>query len=108
MKKKTSLKPSVLTPADLTALVNTMKVVFPTREDVETIVEEKLDAKIKNIPTKNDFFTRMDMLTKEIKDAREELAAHTISHDRLTEKEEELDVRVATLEKKVGTHAMNN
>lgn len=84
MKKKTSPKPSVLTPADLSALVNTMKVVFPTREDVETIVEKKLDAKIKNIPTKNDFFTRMDMLTKEIKDAREELAAHSVSHDRFT------------------------
>ncbi len=101
MKKKNSLQP-VLTPTDLTALINKMKVVFPTTEEVHQIVREET----KHLPTKDDFYTRMDMLTKEIKDAREELASHSVSHDRLTEKDEDLDVRVAALEKKVGVHSI--
>lgn len=81
-------------------------------QEIGKLIDEKLkqffDDHIKQLPTKDAFFTRMDMLSKEIKDAREELAAHSMSHDRLTEKDEELDTRVIVLEKKVGIHAQKN
>ena len=43
------------------------------RLTIEEILDEKLDEKLKYLPTKDDFFTRMDKLSKEIKDFREEM-----------------------------------
>lgn len=77
-------------------------------QEVEALVRKVVKELISHLPSKDDFYTRMDALSKEIKDAREELAAHSVSHDRLTEKDEELDVRVAVVEKKVGIHALKN
>ncbi|MEK9143027.1 MAG: hypothetical protein AAB481_00135 [Patescibacteria group bacterium] len=71
-------------------------------QEVETLVRKVVTDLISHLPSKDDFYTRMDALSKEIKDAREELAAHTLSHDRLTEKDEELEGRVEILEKKVS------
>ena len=59
MKKKFTPKPSVLTLADITALVNRMKLEFTTQEEVREIVKEE----IKFLPTKDDFYTRMDALS---------------------------------------------
>lgn len=56
---KTRAKKSLLSPADVTTLINTMKVVFPTRDEVREIVREE----IKFLPTKDEFFTRMDALS---------------------------------------------
>lgn len=85
---------------------------FNDLQEIGKLIDERFkqfyEDHIKYIPTKDAFFTRMDMLSKEIKDAREELAAHAISHDRLDEKDEELDERVIVLEKKVGIHTRNN
>ncbi len=77
-------------------------------QEITKLLDEKFKEAFKYLPSTELFLSRMDALSKEIKDAREELASHSVSHDRLTEKDEELDVRVAALEKKAGIHAMNN
>lgn len=89
--KKTVPQKSVLIPADLTALINKMKVVFPTRDEVEKIVDEKLDAKIKLLPTKDEFFTRMDKLSGEIQKVRDEQVVHAGDHSRITDRFELID-----------------
>lgn len=89
MKKKTAPKP-ILTPADLTALINKMKFVFPTREEVEEIVEEK----IKFLPTKDEFFTRMDKLSTEIQAVRDEQAAHALDHSRINDRFDRIDLHL--------------
>lgn len=70
-------------------------------QEISKLLDEKFKTAFKYLPSTELFLSRMDALSKEIKDAREELAAHTISHDRLTEKDEELEARVAAIEKKV-------
>lgn len=71
-------------------------------QEIGKLIDEKLKEAFKHLPTKEDFYTRMDALSKEIKDTREEFSAHAMSHDHLTEKDEELDERVEILEKKVS------
>ena len=93
---------TILSPIDVAALISAMKIVFPTIEQVSALVSEKLDEKIKYIPTKEEFFSRMDKLSKEIQDARDELTLHTGSHDDLTDKNENLDSRLVVVEKKLN------
>lgn len=85
---------SSLNPADVTALINAMKVVFPTREEVEKIVEEKLDAKIRFIPTKDEFFTRMDKLSGEIQKVRDEQVMHADHHSQIDDRFERVDAHL--------------
>lgn len=77
-------------------------------QEIGKLIDEKFKIAFRLLPTKEEFFNRMDTLSKEIKESREELAAHTISHDRLTENDEEFDLRIQVLEKKVGIHAQKN
>ncbi len=88
---KTRVKKSVLSPTDVTTLIHTMKVVFPTRDEVEKIVEEKLDAKIKLLPTKDEFFTRMDALSGEIKAVRQEQTIHADEHRKINDRFDRID-----------------
>lgn len=81
---------------------------FRDLQEIKKLIDQTINEAFKHIPSKDDFYTRMDMLSKEIKDAREELASHSLSYDRLDEKDEELDGRVLVLEKKVGIHAQKN
>jgi hypothetical protein len=74
------VKKSILSSFDIASLVNAMKLVFPTRKEVEHIVEEKLNKKILFIPTKDEFFTRMDKLSGEIQKVREEQTLHQGQH----------------------------
>ncbi len=93
MKKKTAAKP-ILTPADMTALINKMKVVFPTREEVEHIVDDKLDKKLRFIPTTDLFLTRMDKLSAEIQAVRDEQAAHVMDHSRINDRFDRIDLHL--------------
>lgn len=81
---------------------------FRDLQEIGKLIDEKFKQAFKLLPTKEEFFSRMDALSKEIKDSREELAAHSMSHDRLDEKSEDLEGRVLTLEKKVGIHDRGN
>lgn len=56
-------------------------------DNIEGIVEEKLDGKIKILPTKDEFFSKMDEVMGELETIREEqiLVSHRVSNheDRL-------------------------
>jgi len=55
---------------------------------IEKIVEETIGEKTKNLPTKDEFFTKMDEVVGELKTAREEqtIITHKLSdhEDRIT------------------------
>jgi|WetSurMetagenome_2_1015567.scaffolds.fasta_scaffold425974_1 hypothetical protein len=98
MKKK-----SLLNSADVDLLIGAMKVVFPMREDVDKIVEKKLDEKIKLLPTKDEFFARMDKLSgeyKKIDEAETLLDGQLSDHNDALEKHE---ARIKALESRHGS-----
>ena len=47
-------------------------------DQIERVLDEKLDEKLKNLPTKNEFFSKMDEVMGELKTTREEQT--TLSH----------------------------
>lgn len=51
-------------------------------DEIEKIVDEKIEAKTKNLPTKNEFFNKMDEVIGELKAIREEqpLQSHRLSN----------------------------
>ncbi len=74
-----------------------------TQDDIqviEEIVEEKLGAQTSLLPTKEEFFSKMDEVMGELKAIREEhsLLGHTVSEH--ADHMEELDTRVTKLEKR--------
>ncbi len=73
-------KKSILTSIDIASLVNAMKLVFPTREEVEKIVDER----IKFLPTKEQFFKRIDELSGRLKKIDEAQELHQGQHDDIT------------------------
>lgn len=122
--QKTSLQ-----PADITRLISAMKVVFPTHEDVEKIVEEKIgektkflptketldqrlselptreefDEKIRLLPTKEEFFSRMDKLSGEYKKIDEAETLHAGKLSEHTDEIEKHDARIKALESRLGS-----
>jgi len=68
---KKAQKPT-LNPADVSLLIGAMKVVFPTRDEVKEIVKME----IKFLPTKEEFFARMDKLSGEYKKIDEAETPH--------------------------------
>lgn len=84
----------MITDAD----VKKLKAVFATKDDLaelEKAVDQVIEEKMNFLPTKKDFFDRMDKLSHEIQDMRDESALHLGSHD-------ELDERLSRVEKKLG------
>lgn len=63
---------------------------------IETLIDRKLDEKIAFLPTKDEFYVRMDKIMKELETIREELAL-TPSFTRFADLEE----RVEALEKQI-------
>ncbi|MBI4066785.1 hypothetical protein HY407_00225 [Candidatus Gottesmanbacteria bacterium] len=49
-------------------------------EEIEKIVDEKLDAKIKHLPTKDEFYEKMDEVMGELKAVRESQEIHANQH----------------------------
>lgn len=95
MKRAISNK-STLMQSDITRLINTMKVIFPTVDEIRKIVQEE----IKFLPTKEEFFSRMDKLSGEIKATREEQVLHAEQHgkinDRLDKHDKHLGISTAS------------
>lgn len=60
-------------------------------DEIEKIIEEKLDNKIKFIPSKKEFFSAMDKIMGELQEIRDEL---TITGNQTTDHE----TRVSALE----------
>ena len=70
-------------------------------DKIETLIDKKLEEKLKYLPTKEEFFSKMDELMKELKDMREEF---TLLSGRQSEHSDQLDDhehRRSDLEKKV-------
>lgn len=75
-----------LNPDDIASLINAMKVVFPTLAEVSKLVDEKLDEKIKPLPTKDEFFTQMLELLGEVQSMREAQELHSGDHTRINDR----------------------
>lgn len=86
---------TLLNPSDIAALISAMKIVFPTREDLGKMIDEKLTEKIRFVPTKELFLARMDKLSGEIKAYRDEQTLHQGQHEEIVE-------RVQKVEKKLN------
>jgi len=69
-------------------------------EEIEKIIDEKLDEKTKNLPTKDEFFGKMDEVMGELKTIREEqtVQGHRLSdhEDRITTIEDKLNIQTIT------------
>ncbi len=65
-------------------------------DEIEKIVDEKIEERTKNLPTKDEFFTKMDELMGELKTIRE-------STDILTHRASDHEDRITKVEKKITT-----
>lgn len=59
-------------------------------DEIEKIIDEKLDQKIKFLPTKDDFYTKMDEVMGELQEMREDLTVVSGYKDRLENHEERI------------------
>jgi len=84
-------KTSILSSIDIASLINAMKLVFPTRDEVRQIFKEET----KHLPSKDDFYTRMDKLSGEIQKVRDEQDLHAGQHRTIND-------RFDTIEKRLG------
>jgi len=66
---------------------------------IEEIVEEKISAKTKLLPTKEEFFSNMDEVMGELKNTRESLDLHTGQHADIHDQIDTHETRIETLEK---------
>jgi hypothetical protein len=84
----------MLNKKDIDTLIIAMKVVFPTTKEVSELIEEKLEEKIKLLPTKEEFFSRMDGLSGEVKDMREAQELHAGDHMEINDRQEKIEKRL--------------
>ncbi len=70
-------------------------------EEIERIVEEKIGEKIKLLPTKDQYFERMDELSGQMKKLQETLDLHDGQHTDIHDHEEETDKRLNIIENKL-------
>ncbi|MDO8503392.1 MAG: hypothetical protein Q7S60_01750 [bacterium] len=69
-----------------------------TQKDIDQIgeiIDQKLEERIKFLPTKDEFYTKMDEVMGELKAIREE---HTVSSGQISDHED----RITLLEEKTG------
>ena len=85
-----------LTQKDLDAIKDLIGVV------VDEKLEEKLEEKLKYFPSKEEFFSRMDEVMKELKIIREEqtVLSHQVSdhNDRITKVENKVNTQTTALD----------
>lgn len=65
-------------------------------DEIEKIVDERIEEKTKNLPSKDEFFTRMDEIMGELKTIRENTS---VLSNRASNHEE----RIAKIEKKISS-----
>lgn len=63
-------------------------------EEIAIQLEEKLDEKLGFLPTKDEFFSKVDQVLGEVQKMREDFAAHLSTHDRITEDTSRLKTQV--------------
>ncbi|KKW11408.1 MAG: hypothetical protein UY49_C0002G0007 [Microgenomates group bacterium GW2011_GWC1_49_7] len=70
--------------------------------EIERIVGDKIDEKTKLLPTKNEYFQRMDGLSGQIKKLQETMDLHDGQHTEIHDHEHDITERMETVEKKLG------
>ena len=70
-------------------------------KEIERIVEEEIDAKTKLLPTKDQFFQRMDDLSGQMKKIQETLDLHDGQHSDIHDHQESTDKRMNVVEEKL-------
>lgn len=85
--KKIKSNNSSLNESDIAKLINRMKIVFPTIDEVSQIVQEE----IKFLPTKEEFYSRMDKLSGEIEKVRQEQVLHSDQHQKINDRFERVN-----------------
>lgn len=65
-------------------------------DEIEKIVDEKIEENTKNLPTKDEFFTKMDEIMGELKIIRE-------STDILTHRVSKHEDKITKIEKKIAS-----
>ncbi|OGM21014.1 hypothetical protein A2863_01090 [Candidatus Woesebacteria bacterium RIFCSPHIGHO2_01_FULL_38_9b] len=66
-------------------------------DEVEKIVDERIEDKTRNLPTKDEFFGKMDEVMGELKLIREETSVLSGLHEKVNDHEE----RIEKIEKKL-------
>lgn len=70
--------------------------------EIERIIGEKLDEKTKLLPTKEEYFKRMDGLSGQIIKLQETMDLHDGQHTEIHDHEQDVIRRMETVEKKLG------
>lgn len=70
---------------------------------IEEIVEEKIDEKTRLLPTKGEFFSKMDEVMGELTATRETFELHTGQHSEINDQLEEHEHRLKKVEKQLPT-----
>lgn len=83
----------MLTKKDLTQIKAVVSL------ELDDKLEKTFSEKLKCLPSKDDFFTRMDELSSEIKKSREEFTLHTGQHREIHDRLDRHHKRLSNLEK---------
>lgn len=92
--KKIQKNSSKFTEKDITNLINRMKFVFATRKEIQFDIDtakEELKNDIKLLPSREQFFRRMDKLSGEIKAKREAQDLHSDQHSQINDRFDRID-----------------
>jgi len=68
---------------------------------IEDIIDEKLTEKIKFLPTKDEFYSKMDEVVGELKASREAFELHTGQHTRVDDQLDNHDKRIKKIEQHI-------
>ena len=71
-------------------------------DEITRIVKDELDDKIKLLPTKDQYFERMDSLSGQIKTLQETINMHDGQHLNIDDNQEDTDKRLKVIEDKLN------
>jgi predicted nuclease with TOPRIM domain len=67
--------------------------------EIKQVVKEEIDEKTRLLPTKEEFFSKMDEVMGELKASRESIDLHTGLHEDIDDQIDNHDMRLKKLEK---------
>jgi len=82
-------------------LNNDMTLTIKDLDEIEKIVDERIEKQVSNLPTKDEFFGKMDELMGELRDMREE---HSMLSERVYNN---IEPRVTKIEKNLHIQPTN-
>lgn len=83
----------------------TLKDLLKIEKLIDDKMEEKFNEKLRFLPTKEEFFTKMDEVMGELKAMREAFDLHTGQHTDINDTQDNHEKRIKTIEKKIGIPA---